>query len=225
MKSTRLFIAGAAAALALGCIPDRGSIEFLGTGIPALDDEKCSWSGSTTAETLGGSINLAVTTAYWTVLKVVNNLPATNVASGDNEIAGKQRHDFYVREMEVSYTCRDSPARCTGFTPPATAVVPVATVVQAAGTSNILLDMLTYDAAQALVNWGPTEPVQIVVGIRLRGTLMSGASKETDVYEFPLTVSDIPWTPLCMDGEQLTAVDCLLGQDGIYAYTCETTTP
>jgi len=223
MKSTRILVAALTAVVAgAGCVPDRTSIEFAGAFAPTLDEELCAWDGSSgDMSLLAGSMNTALAGHYWLVVKLANNLPATEVSVGTTTTASRNRHDFVIREAEFTYECRDSSAKCAGFQAPEPTIVQLAGYLAADTTGDFLVSLLTPEAAQAIDVWATEEPATVEVGMTFRGDFVSGASHQTDKIKFPVTVYRYD-LPACSAGLVQVPVGCaaLFGQNGNEAYTC-----
>lgn len=223
MNSTRMLVAVLLGVAALGCIPDRSSIEFAGAFAPNLAEDTCTWDGQKGDVTLlQGQMNTAVARSYWLVVGLTNNLPAKAVSVGTTETSPATRNDFVIREAEFSYTCKDTQANCAGFRAPKPTIVQLAGFLKAGEEGAFLLPILTSEAAIAISDWATDVPATILVGMKFRGDYVSGSTGETDTINFPVVIYKIDPTP-CAATQTTKLPTCpgVFGINGFDYYICE----
>ncbi|MGC4122295.1 MAG: hypothetical protein QM765_48470 [Myxococcales bacterium] len=204
-------------------MPDRSSLEFKGVYFLKLNDT-CGWDGTTgNVYSLDGELNVSpdvlkaankLVPTYQLVVQITNNMSKDPVQTQGTVISDKTRNDFVLKEIQYSYTCRDSTANCAGFKPPQAKSEAKLGYIAAGGDGNFSLSVLTDEVAEELALWEP-EGATILVGIKFKGVLASGAAIETDTLSYPIFVYSAPLNT-CSTGQipSLTTCPNMFGQDG-----------
>ncbi len=201
------------------CVPDRQSIEVLGSFSPEVTDE-CTITGTTSgAQQLAGTLNLAYANQYVLTLSLKNNLEVKSGINGSSPpITQDGANDFFVREMEVEYTCVDSAQRCGTFPRLAPQVVPLSGNIKAQSEFVLLTNILVGEAGEKMREKLGEEPVNSTMSIKFRGDFAHGVGFETASYVYPVTVSNAELASVTCDSGVPTLVSrysCayLKGQD------------
>jgi len=231
MKPTLKLLVVVLAVAAQGCVPDQ-SIQI--EAAYAELDANCVVTGGSAEQRLGGSINVGWTPSYFMVLRLQSALESSTISTGGLPDNPPARNDAYLHEIEVSYTCKDTSQRCSGFPKFGPVVKQISGTVVAGGVLDAGLNIMSYDFQQKLVSYSPIvsgQDVTILVGIKFRGALASGASFETATYTFPLTTFAFGAPPVCPSPGVLASASggdpppCSnWGQDGVYS-VCNAAAP
>jgi len=190
-----------------GCVPDNSGIE-----INAAYDEidaNCVATAGGMVEKGGGYLDIDWTSRYFLALRVINNLDSSPVPVGSESIPSA-RNDFFLHEMELTYSCKDTRDRCAGFPKYGPVVVQISGTVLAHNSLDMPLDVMTYDLTQKLLDFSPIVDdgltVTMLVSIRLRGAFNAGGGNfQTTPFVFPIQLYADPnnLPPTCAPGESL----------------------
>jgi hypothetical protein len=234
MKPTLKLLVVVLAVAAQGCVPDE-TIQI--DGVYESISPGCVAEAGSTTQKVWGDLNVGWSGHYYLGVRLRSALDNKELTTGGLPVNPKERNDAYVTEMEVSFTCKDTKANCTGFPKYGPVVQQISVLVPAGGTADVPVDAMTVDMQDKLnsspvVGSGSTDPiikVTMLAGMKFRGKLKSGATFQTDTFYYPIQVyNDGTKLPVCVAPATVVPVGessppCNnFGQDGSAA-ECSTT--
>lgn len=201
----RLLLVAALAASAVSCVEGNRAVQLLEANQVGVD---CAPGDPV----LNGTLNFDVSTNYVGSFTVFSP-----VAEQDNS---SNRLDFYGREIVLNYESRNP---STSFTEE---IIPIYMVVPAGTTEGNVSVRLIGDKARAkLEGLVPSLPdsMTLLVSIRIRGEMSSGAAVETNEAVFPIQIARAGST--CVAGQRVVPTEAGAcanpGQNGQeQSYTC-----
>lgn len=217
--NVRSLVAVLGALLGIGCVPNITAVEVISTSNPEIDEACVTTNLKSSYDRYAGELNVGISGSYLLTFTLANNYEASEAQVGSRTLDTAQRLDFFLREYEIAYTCKDTASLCAGFPKIPNQIFRASGVAQAGGELIIVTDLLNAEVATKLGDALGSDKVQMVAGVKFRGVLGSGTSLETGAYEFPLTVYNAP-KPTCSGSEILSVLGqkCFLmvGQDSDY---------
>jgi hypothetical protein len=193
MKRTAALLLGATAALAApGCVPDAVSVQIQ----YAMSDQPnaaCEVTMSSNQRG-GGSVDLGNTSRYWTALKVVSALDASDLKAGGQTVNPGSRNNLRIEAVKIGYSVTNS--RGSEILNIPTQTAGAAGFLSAGGSLALGMNLLTPDAVSRLNAYFDELKRDVRldtvltarVSIAFVGKLGSGGSYETAPFEFPLVV-------------------------------------
>ncbi len=175
MKTPLSLCALAVLALA-ACAKNNASIEIAAVCAPPDDAQKCSFSSTCDAETIGRiRLDVAVTNYLWLFIQVNNQTP-NNAKSDTGRV---NTNDAWVHEYTVTFD---------GISlPDAQATILGSAYVPAAGSAVISVTPITEALGNTLAGQIPAGGARDVVGhLRLRGVYGDTTEFETGDFDIPI---------------------------------------
>lgn len=214
---------GLAVLLALGgCAPSGVGIEIVAlTG----NFEGCVAGTERTPQRVWGSLNLGQTSAYYLVVGIANGLESEDLlAPNGDPVNTKERNDFILESVSLSYECEDTTARCAGFPRLPKYATPIAGVLEVNSEVFVPVNMMAPEAAQQLADFVQGgDPLTIVANVAVSGSFRSGGGAETEPFAFPIKLYFAAKPTTCPEGLEVSALDSApcanYGQDGT-DYAC-----